>query len=115
MNKHVLAFLLIASVSAGSRAQSLPPSRTQETYVMVDDRMIGMLVLDTTQRQQLQAIEERYQQDLDALRANDTISEATAKEQADRSASARQQGMKAVLTPEQYARWARMVADAQVP
>lgn len=115
MNKQVLSFLLLASLSAGASAQSLPPGSTEETYVMADDRILGTLELDTMQRRKLESIELRYQQDMRALNANDTINEATSKAKADRLAGARHREMKAVLTPEQYARWARMIADAEVP
>ena len=114
MNKQVMSFLLLASLSASATAQSLPQGRTEETYVMADDRIVGMLELDTTQRRQLAAIEQRYQQDLQALRADDTINDAAAKAQADRLAGTRQREMKAVLSPVQYERWARMIADAAV-
>lgn len=82
---------------------------------MADDRILGTLELDTTLRRQLEAIELRYQQDMRALNADDTVNEAAAKAQADRLAGARHREMKAVLTSEQYARWARMIADAEVP
>lgn len=115
MNKFVLSFLLVVSLSAGASAQSLPPGRTEETYVMADDRILGTLELDTTQRRQLEGIEFRYQQDMGALNANDTISEAAAKARADRLSGTRHREMKDVLTPEQYARWARLIADSEVP
>ncbi len=114
MNKQVMSFLLLASLSASATAQSLPQGRTEETYVMADDRIVGMLELDTTQRRQLAAIEQRYQQDLQALRADDAINDAAAKAQADRLAGTRHREMKAVLSPVQYERWARMIADAAV-
>lgn len=115
MNMHVLAFLSIISMTTRASAQSLPPGRTQETYVMADDRVLGTLELDTTQRRRLEGIEQRYQQHLHALRTNDTISEAAINAEADRLAGARYREMKAVLSPEQYARWARMIADSEVP
>ncbi len=115
MNKPLLSFLLVSTLSAGVSAQSLPPGRTEATYVMADDRILGTLELDTAQRRQLEGIEFRYQQDMRTLNANDTISETAAKAQADRLAGTRHREMKAVLTPEQYARWARMIADAEVP
>lgn len=115
MNKPFLSYLLLASLSVGASAQSLPPGRTEETYVMTDGRILGTLELDTTQRRQLGSIERRYQQDMRALNANDTLSEAVAKAQADRLAGARHREMKAVLTPEQYARWARLIADSEMP
>ena len=113
MNKHVLSFLLLASLSAGVRAQSLPQGRTEETYVMADDRIVGMLQLDTTQRRQLEGIEQRYHQNSHELQTNDTISEEAAKAHADRLAGTRHREMKAVLTPAQYQRWAQMIADAE--
>ncbi len=115
MNKQILSFLLLAFLSAGAIAQSLPPGRTEETYVMTDDRIVGTLELDTAQRRQLQGVEQRYQRDLHALLTSDTISETAAKAQADRLAGTRHREMKAVLTAEQYARWARLIADSEVP
>jgi hypothetical protein len=115
MNKPFLSYLLLASLSAGASAQSLPPGRTEETYVMADDRILGTLELDTTQRRQLGSIERRYQQDMRALNANDTLSGSAAKAEADRLTGARHREMKSVLSPDQYARWARMIADHEVP
>ena len=114
MKKHLLTVLLAASCSTWVQAQSLPPGRTEKMYVFTDEGIAGSLEMDTMQRRQLQTVEVRYQRDLDALRNNDTISEAAAKAEADRIAAVRHKGMKTVLTPEQYEKWVRIIADAEV-
>ena len=114
MKKHLLFLLLAATLAKGLSAQSLPPGGTEETYVMNDKGIIGKMALDTVQRVRLEAIERQYVREMDALSHNDTIGEPAAQAEADRIAAGRHQQMKAVLTPEQWAQWARMTADADV-
>ena len=113
MNKLLLPFLLLCAASIN--AQSLPETRTQETYVMTDKGIVGKLELDTAQRRQLELVERTYEQDLDALLDNDTLSDAAAKAEADQLARVRHAQFKRVLTAEQYEKWVRMLADAEVP
>ena len=114
MKKHLLFLLLAAALAKGLSAQSLPPKGREETYVMNDKGIIGKMALDTAQRVRLEAVERQYVHDMDALSHNDTITEPAAEAEADRIAAERHQQMKAVLTPEQWAQWARMTADADV-
>ena len=55
---------------------------------MTDKGILGNLVLDTAQRRQLELVERTYQQEMDALEDNDTLSDIAAKAQADQLARA---------------------------
>lgn len=82
---------------------------------MTDKGILGNLVLDTAQRRQLELVEHAYQQDMDALVQNDTLSDMAAKAEADQLARARHTQFKRVLTAEQYEEWVRMLAEAEMP
>ncbi len=113
MNKLLLLFLCALAAPALS-AQSLPPEKNEAIYVMEDDRVVGIMELDTAQRRQLITIERRYQQRMDELADNDTLERKEAEELADNHARERHEGIKALLTPEQYENWIRLIADAEV-
>ncbi|MBK9175257.1 MAG: hypothetical protein IPM46_02740 [Flavobacteriales bacterium] len=105
-----LLSLLLLLMAAGLHAQSVPQGRVQPTYIVQDGQVLGQLALDTMQRRQLEAVERRYQQAMDALAANYTISDKAASVRAEELAAGRQVEFKAILTPDQFARWQQMEA-----
>lgn len=114
MTKQLLTAALLLLLASSAGAQSLPEGRTEDTYVMTDRGIVGVLKLDTAQRNQLTTIERRYEMALDRLMANDTLENKEAERRADVLAKERHDAIRAILTPEQYERWARMLADADV-
>lgn len=95
--------------TVGARAQSMPPNAIEPAYVMTDKGLVGGLMLDTLQRSRLVEVEREYEHDMDAVASNDTISDVMANEYAKQLTATRQKRIRAILTPEQFDQWSRMV------
>lgn len=109
-------FLLPLLGTTTAHAQSLKPQRTEPVYVMAGERVVGQLELDTLQRSKLMDIETLYEAELNALEANDTISDAAMNERAKQLNDSRTAGIKSVLTDDQFRRWQAMVeAESAAP
>lgn len=114
MTKQLLTAALLLLSAYPVEAQSLPEGRTEDTYVMTDRGIAGVLRLDTAQRNELTTIERRYEMAMDRLMENDTLEDQEAQRRADGLARERHEAIRAILTPEQYEHWARMLADADM-
>lgn len=107
------AFLLCAILFGTTlRAQSLPERAHEQTYVMANGNIVGSMDLDTAQVRRLATAERHFDQDYDRLMANDTLTEEEMARRVEALAQRRQTTIRAILTPEQYAKWSRLLADA---
>ena len=109
----VLLFLASALLAPCAVAQSLPPGEKETAYIMVNDSLVGGLVLDTLQRRQLAAVEQRYQKNYDAILKNDTLGDAAMRLSLDNLTAQRNAAIKNVMTAEQYAQWERITGAEQ--
>ena len=89
-----------------SFAQSLPDQKYEPAYVMVDDHVVGELMLDTVQRRQLHEVELRYQRGYEELMQQEGI---ISDEELGRKVKAlndeRDAGIRGALSPKQYDQW----------
>ncbi|MEO8591006.1 MAG: hypothetical protein ABI432_16630 [Flavobacteriales bacterium] len=104
------SFFILALVLAVQHisAQSIPPGEKEPAWVMKDDSLVGGLVLDTAQRRMLVDVERRYQRDFDTLEADDTLAVSVVNDRMKKLNARREQEIKSVMTPEQYAQWTRI-------
>lgn len=109
----VLLFLAFALLAPCAVAQSLPPGEKETAYIMVNDSLVGGLVLDTIQRRQLAEGERRYQQSYDAVLANDTLGEDAVRLRLQELAMRRDAEIQRVMTKDQYAEWQRITKEGQ--
>lgn len=109
------SFFLFACVLLAARAmaQSLPPAQKETSYIMVNDSLVGGIVLDTLQRRQLAEVEQHYQKNFDAILKNDTLGDAAMRLSLDHLTAQRNAEIKNVMTAEQYAQWERITGAEQ--
>lgn len=107
------AFLLLACalIAQSASAQSLPPADKETAYIMVNDSLVGGIVLDTLQRRQLAEVERRYQENYEAVLENDTLGDAAMRLELDQLTARRNTEIKRVMTSEQYAQWQRITGE----
>ncbi len=115
MKKHLIFSTVLTCLASGLFAQSLPERQREETYVMSDAGVVGVLDLDTAQVRNLLTIERRYDRDFNQLMRSDSLSEELLATRVDAISQQRHDGIRAILTLEQYERWSRMIAEADMP
>ncbi|MBK8339719.1 MAG: hypothetical protein IPK99_06860 [Flavobacteriales bacterium] len=109
----VLLFLASALLAPCAVAQSLKPTEKETAYILLNDSLVGGLVLDTIQRGQLAEGERRYQLSYDAVLANDTLGEDAVRMRLQELATRRDAEIQRVMTKDQYAEWKRITREGQ--
>ena len=103
----ILLFILMSYAALpASQAQSLPYDGTEPTYILINDNIVGALVLTNEQREVLRSMELRHQADVQALLdRQDEMEEAEFNAQMLSLERTRRTEMRLILTPEQQAEW----------
>lgn len=105
-----LLLLCCVLLATSACAQSLPPTRTEPAFVLVDGDLVGGLVLDTVQRRQLGEVERQYQRSYDTILSIDTLNAAELRVRLQDLNDRREAEIKGVMSAEQYAQWQLIVA-----
>jgi len=106
MRTIILLFALITMMIGPVRAQSLPSNGKDPAWVMINDSIVGVLVLTVDQHERLERMEKHYQKDYDKLLAvQDTLTEEQMKSGMHALSANRQKEIKAIMTPKQFDQW----------
>ena len=109
MKAILLISILGVFASPNICAQSLPPSGKEASWMLINDTIVGQLVLTPDQRVRLQEMEKRYQTGYDDLLAQqDTLKEEDMRTKMHALSANRQKEIRSIMTPKQFDQWLAM-------
>ncbi len=119
MRTILFLFALVTIMVGTVRAQSIPSNGKEPAWAMINDSIVGGLVLTVDQRERLERMEKHYQTDYDKLLdAQDTLTEDEMKSGMHALSASRQKEIRTIMTPKQFEQWLALLkrreeADAQ--